>query len=296
VVAAAEPEKTVEPEKPATEEPKEDKKIKSPIDLHIVGKIDLDTVHKDSKTKKAEIPKEKKKDKPKEKEIEPPVADAEEEVKAPVEVVENKVEKTPRQPVEEIEDAIPEETITNDIVDLEEDIIKLYRTDFKKLSGPTVVGKIDLPTEEKRKTTPYQQPVKVNGGSDFRRKKRRKRISKEKEVTAVVKPVLPADKKEKPGVKKVVKKRPLRTEVNEEEVQKQIKETLARLTTKGKSKGSRYRREKRDAVSQKHQEVADRAEQDKNILKVTEFVSVNEPTSAAANASQSSSPAPCPRA
>jgi translation initiation factor IF-2 len=64
--------------------------------------------------------------------------------------------------------------------------------------------------------------------------------------------------------------------VNEEEVQKQIKETLARLTTKGKSKGSRYRREKREAVSQKHQEVVDQQELDKNILKVTEFVSVNE--------------------
>jgi translation initiation factor IF-2 len=64
--------------------------------------------------------------------------------------------------------------------------------------------------------------------------------------------------------------------VNEEEVQKQIKETLARLTTKGKSKGSRYRREKREAISQKHQEVVDQQELDKNILKVTEFVSVNE--------------------
>jgi translation initiation factor IF-2 len=73
-----------------------------------------------------------------------------------------------------------------------------------------------------------------------------------------------------------VKKRPVRAEVNEEEVQKQIKETLARLTTKGKSKGSRYRREKREAISQKHQEVVDQQELDKNILKVTEFVSVNE--------------------
>ena len=64
--------------------------------------------------------------------------------------------------------------------------------------------------------------------------------------------------------------------MDEEAVQKQIKETLARLTTKGKSKGSKYRREKRDAISQKHREVEDKIEQDKNILKVTEFVSVNE--------------------
>ncbi|MBG0860474.1 MAG: translation initiation factor IF-2, partial [Bacteroidales bacterium] len=90
----------------------------------------------------------------------------------------------------------------------------------------------------------------------------------------VAKPLI-TEKKEKPG-KKLLKKRPVRVEVDDEEVQKQIKETLARLTTKGKSKGSRYRREKREAISQKHREVEDKIEQQKNILKVTEFVSVNE--------------------
>ena len=151
--------------------------------------------------------------------------------------------------------------------------VTVFRTDRQKLTGPTVVGRIDLPVEEKKKSTPYQ-PVKVTGDSDFRRKKRRKRITKETDQVSVVKPDQ-ADKKDKPG-KKVIKKRPVRVEVDEEEVQKQIKETLARLTTKGKSKGSRYRREKRDAVSQKHREVEDKIEQDKNILKVTEFVSANE--------------------
>ncbi|MCX6334451.1 MAG: translation initiation factor IF-2, partial [Bacteroidia bacterium] len=103
---------------------------------------------------------------------------------------------------------------------------------------------------------------------------RRKRITKEKEQVPVVKPDS-GDRKDKTG-KKPLKKRPVRVEVDEEEVQKQIKETLARLTTKGKSKGSRYRREKRDAISQQRREVEDKIEQDKNILKVTEFVSVNE--------------------
>jgi translation initiation factor IF-2 len=155
----------------------------------------------------------------------------------------------------------------------EEDIIKVFRPNFQKLSGPTVVGKIDLPVEEKKKSASYQ-PVKIDGDADFRRKKRRKRITKEKDQVSVVKPGQ-TDKKDKVG-KKIIKKRPVRVEVDEEAVQKQIKETLARLTTKGKSKGSRYRREKRDAISQKHREVEDKIEQDKNILKVTEFVSVNE--------------------
>jgi translation initiation factor IF-2 len=137
----------------------------------------------------------------------------------------------------------------------------------------TVVGKIDLPVEEKKKPVSYQH-VNIDGESDFRRKKKRKRISKDKEQVPVVKPPV-TDKKEKP-VRRIIKKRSVRAEVDEEEVQKQIKETLARLTTKGKSKGSRYRREKREAISLKHREDEDRIEQEKNILKVTEFVSVNE--------------------
>ena len=250
----------------------EEIKAKSNIDLHIVGKIDLDTISKETKPVKKEEHKEKSK---------PP---SKEKIKEKNKPSEPEPEKTESQKSEIIEELHPEpvideteiENIIEDIVipEPEDDIVALYKTDFKKLVGPRVVGKIDLPVEEKKKATPFQ-PVRVSGDSDFRRKKRRKRILKEKEGGPIVKPVT-SDKKEKPVNKKVVKKRPVRAEVNEEEVQKQIKETLARLTTKGKSKGSRYRREKREAVSQKHQEVVDQQELDKNILKVTEFVSVNE--------------------
>ncbi len=155
----------------------------------------------------------------------------------------------------------------------EEEVVEVFRTGIAKLSGPTVIGKINLPAEERRKSGPHQQG-KQDGSPDSRRKKKRKRITKDKDQVSAVKPDL-GEKKEKGG-KKVIKKRPVRVEVDEEEVQKQIKETLARLTTKGKSKGSRYRREKREAISQKHREDEDRIEQQKNILKVTEFVSVNE--------------------
>ena len=270
--APVEPEK-IEKKKPVIEKeipevvvPFETEKAKSNIDLRIVGKIDLDTITKESKPVKKEEPKEKpkvaEKAKIKEKEVEPETI--------PVAVPEPEVITEP------VVDELPIEEIIENIVvpEPEEDIVALYKTDFKKLVGPRVVGRIDLPVEEKKKSTPFQ-PVRVSGESDFRRKKRRKRILKEKENTPVVKPVT-TDKKEKPTAKKVVKKRPIRAEVNEEEVSKQIKETLARLTTKGKSKGSRYRREKREAISQKHQEVVDQQELDKNILKVTEFVSVNE--------------------
>ena len=72
------------------------------------------------------------------------------------------------------------------------------------------------------------------------------------------------------------KRKPVKPEVSEEDVQKQVKETLARLTDRGKSKAAKYRREKRDAVSQKMQEEAIRQEEDKNQIKVTEFVTVQE--------------------
>jgi len=261
-------------ETPVTPPPVEEKKIKTNIDLHIVGKIDLDSITKESKPVTKEEPKEK----PREKVKEPIPEEPKDKVVADQDEPKSPVKEEP----EVIEEIIPEpfvdEILTDDIIDQtlipEEDVVALYKTDFKKLTGPRVVGRIDLPVEEKKKSAPFQ-PVRVNGDSDFRRKKRRKRILKEKENVPVINPVI-TDKKEKPGAKKVVKKRPVRTEVNEEEVSKQIKETLARLTTKGKSKGSRYRREKREAISQKHQEVADKLELNKNILKVTEFVSVNE--------------------
>jgi translation initiation factor IF-2 len=255
----------VEDTAPVTKSPLEEQKAKPAIDLHIVGKIDLEAGKKEKASKKEAATKPaagKTKEKPaaeKTEQIEV-VAEAPVVTEAPAEVH-----------IEVVEAPVIEKEL---VPEPDEENVALYKTDFKKLEGPRVVGRIDLPVEEKKKPTPYQ-PAKVNGDSDFRRKKRRKRILKEKEVVPVVKPA-DADKKDKPGAKKVIKKRPLRAEVNEEEVQKQIKETLARLTTKGKSKGSRYRRDKREAVSQKNREVSEKIELDKNILKVTEFVSVNE--------------------
>ena len=85
----------------------------------------------------------------------------------------------------------------------------------------------------------------------------------------------PAGARKDKGGKK--RKRFTRPEVNEEDVQKQIKDTLAKLTSKGsKSKTSKYRREKRDAVQARLQEESEQLEQKRNVLQVTEFVSVNE--------------------
>ena len=245
-----------EPEKTALE--KEEKKG-PPINIHIVGKIDLETISKEGKSLAEEVLSKQ----PEEKIAEQKEETAESEIKTTSEVQEPLT--LPAEEEKLID--VPQ------IVEPEEEIFKVFRPDIEKLSGPTVVGKIDLPVEEKKKQAP-NQPVKIDPDSDGKRKKRRKRITKKKDQVSVVKPET-TEKKDKGG-KRAQRKRPVRTEVDEEEVQKQIKETLARLTTKGKTRGSRYRREKRDAISQKHREAEDQIEQSKNILKVMEFVSVNE--------------------
>ena len=138
----------------------------------------------------------------------------------------------------------------------------------EKLNGPVVVGKVELKESD-------------TDDDSHDRKKKRKRIRKEKEKVNITDDKdARGDKKAKgAGAGKPVKKktRTFRPAVNEEDVEKQIKDTLARLTSsKGKSKGSKYRREKREAASQKIQEQEQKLEQERNILKVTEFVSVNE--------------------
>jgi translation initiation factor IF-2 len=167
---------------------------------------------------------------------------------------------------------------------------EIFKLERKKLSGPTVVGKIDLPVADKRKPGNNKNKKEEERQN---RKKKRKRIPKDQKERVSVsnnkKDNQPrqqhpqhqkdgpkrggGDWKKKPNRKKPAPKK----EVSEEDVQKQIKETLARLTSKGqKSKGSKYRREKRHAVSEKMAEEMAKAEQDKNVIKVTEFVSVNE--------------------
>jgi translation initiation factor IF-2 len=71
-------------------------------------------------------------------------------------------------------------------------------------------------------------------------------------------------------------KREQRPELSEEDIQKEIKETLARLSGGGKSKSSKLRREKRQQIAQQKEEELAQQEADQKVLKVTEFVTVQE--------------------
>ncbi len=168
----------------------------------------------------------------------------------------------PAEPVKEepTEKVVSEEKVEESTANKEESVPKseTIKAEIKKLSGPTVLGKIELP-KTPVKTKPSQE--------DDPNKRKRKRIKK---VNV-----------EKAG-KKAFKdqKRPSRasqkTEPTPEEIQKEIKETLARLSSKGKSKSSKLRREKRQAISDKMEIEELITEHEKSTLKLTEFVTVSE--------------------
>ncbi len=118
------------------------------------------------------------------------------------------------------------------------------------------------------------QPAKPGEDGDARKK--RKRIKKDRvdiNTTPGTNFTRPTRPERKPHLK-----RPVKAEVSEEDVQKQIKETLARLTNKGNksNKGAKYRRDKRDAAVRREHEQMERDEQESKILKLTEFVTAND--------------------
>ncbi len=143
--------------------------------------------------------------------------------------------------------------------------VEKFETKTQKLSGPTVVGKIELPVEKKR------TDKKAAGGSADDKRKKRKRIKKVNvENQAKNNQNRNQGHRGKKGSK--VEKAP----ATEAEIQKEIKETLARLQGGGKKKGAKFRREKRDLIAQKREQELEQQELEKGILKLTEFVTVSE--------------------
>jgi len=147
----------------------------------------------------------------------------------------------------------------------------IIKTDYKKLDGPNFTGqKIDLSQFKK----PEKKKKETSGTSHDANKKRRKRISK---------PGASGGNNnrgnQRGGNRGGGKGRPqvAKVEPTEEEVQKQIRETLEKLQGKSnKGKGAKYRRDKRDQHRQKSEEELAAQELESKVLKVTEFVTVSE--------------------
>lgn len=140
---------------------------------------------------------------------------------------------------------------------------EVIRARAEKLNGPKVVGHMELPGKESE-------------SEDAAQKKKRKRIKKDTQKVSVEKQPGSNNLELSKDKKKKKKRKGYRFEISEEDVDKQIKDTFARLTSKGKSKGSKYRREKREMQSQRNLAEEEKREQERNILRVTEFVTVNE--------------------
>ncbi|MDO7613813.1 MAG: translation initiation factor IF-2, partial [Crocinitomicaceae bacterium] len=192
-------------------------------DLKVVGKIDLDALNQKTKPEKKAPEK-------------------------PVEEIKKEEVKEKETPEKEAPKEAPKEAI---------ETIKFER---KKIAGPTVLGKIELPVERPKSPAGSSRPENLN-------KRKRKRIKKV-EVPSTG---------NKTGGNKFNKPKTAKPEISERDIQKEIKDTLARLSNKGgKSKAAKNRRQKRESVAQKRQEEMEMAEQQEKILKLTEFVTVSE--------------------
>ena len=187
----------------------------------------------------------------------------------------------------------------------EQEVYKL-KTEQKAVPNLNVVGKIDLDSlnqstrpkkksKEERKKEREEKMAQMHGGNGEKKKRERIRSGKERvDIEAAAnqdKSQSQSNKKNKnkggnqnfqdggqQGSKSKKKSRPVKPlEVDDEAVARQVKETLARLTSKNQNKkGAKYRREKRDAVQERiSEEMAAEAAQSK-VLKLTEFVTVSE--------------------
>ena len=176
-------------------------------------------------------------------------------------VKEIKVEKLNKIPTPEV---VTEEPVENEVL----------RAKSKTLSGPKLTGQvIDLSKFAKPKKKKVASSSNPSGDKD--NKKKRKRINSGSSG-GTGRPVRPNQKAGSRGPARGKKPKVVKAEPTAEEIQKKIAETLDKLTGKGKSKGSKHRKSKREV--RREQDVIDqeRADEESKTIKVTEFVTVNE--------------------
>ena len=186
----------------------------------------------------------------------------------------------PQQPAKEETPAAPQ-------ANAEESKIFTLKSEKKLAPKVNVLGKIDLDAinqstrpKKKSKEERRKEREEKNGQARGDGKKKRSRITKERvNIDQAVKQNGQGGGQQAQGSSKKKKNKrghkPL--EVSEEDVARQVKETLARLTSKGQNKkGAKYRKEKREAVQEHLKEQRAEAKAESKILKLTEFVTVSE--------------------
>ncbi|MDO6807238.1 translation initiation factor IF-2 [Zobellia galactanivorans] len=228
----------VEEVKPQVEAPKEPKKVEEKPAEKVVEKVEE---KKPEKLGKEETPKE-----------------------------EPKVEAKP-------EKAEKEETAAKTEAEVPKDD-GILATKYKKLTGPKITAKIDLSQFNKPKKKKEEPKTGSDAGND--RKKRRKRIVSNNSGGNTGN--APRQRGTGPAARKGggggnPRYGAPKVEPTEEDVQKQIRETLEKLQGKSKKgKGAKYRRDKRDQHRQQTEKDLEQQELESKVLKVTEFVTVGE--------------------
>ena len=229
-----------------------------------VGKIDLDTKKaKKEEPKETEKPVETKKEEKPEVVVEKPKVEKKEtEETKPVAPVKEEKEKKEEKPAVKETPVIKEEP--KEETSKESDTVT---TQYRKLDGPNFTGqKIDL--------TQFKKPEKKKEAkSDDKKDKKgkRRRISKETNKGGG------NNFKDNRGTGRKGRSSTPKEEPSEEEVQKQVRETLEKLQGKSSNgQGAKYRREKRDTHRQKSEDELAQQEADSKLIKVTEFVTANE--------------------
>jgi translation initiation factor IF-2 len=229
-----------------TPAPAEEEKIG---EVKVVGKIDLDALEK---------PKSKGKKKKDEAAEEP----AAEESKKPARGKKKTAEEAQPEPAPAPAPVIPasEQPAEEKTPEPEKEVI---RVKVEKLSGVKLMGKIELPTEAEKKKPEAPKP-----NISEQEKRKRKRVNK-----VDIQRQQEIDRRNQRAGKAP---EPKKTELSEQDIQNQVKATLARLGGQGKSKTSKFRREKRDEVARRSEEEAARQMAESSVLKLTEFVTVSE--------------------
>ena len=279
--------------------------VKFESKIKIVDRIDLNQEHKtqNQSQPEPEIEEDETSQPTPEPEPEPipekPVVTVEKEKVEEIEIKEEKVEEAEKEPIEspaETQEATPfkvaqpalKEVKVVGTIDLDainqrtrppkksKQERERDRRDQKKSVKPVIIANKTPQTPESNNDT-----VKAtDDDSDIRKK--RKRIHRQDEKIQVTEAAPTAAGKNakieenKRKLKKLKKKKNEKAEISDEDVDKQIKDTFARLGSKGKSQTSKHRRDKRDAVQQKLQAELEMEEKEKSILKLTEFVTVAE--------------------
>ena len=251
----------------------------------VVGKIELDTKGNPVAPKPADTPA-----------PEPEVKEEKPQQPAPVAAPEASKAETKPQPQPEKAEPQPEKE--EPTAPQQVNITPQPTANAPLMQGPKVVGKIDLDalnqsTRPKKKTKEEKRNERLNkekarqGDGEKRKRKRigKEKVDIEKSVQQQAQGANQPKRNAQPNAqnanagkrnKKDKNKRPFKAEVNEEDVQRQMKETLARLTNKPAKKGAKWRREKREAIREEERAEAAVAAAESRILKLTEFVTAND--------------------